>query len=228
VRLRSASILASVFVVATCGLVHELLAATLASYVLGNSVRQYALVIGLYLSAMGVGALLSRRVSTGLARWFVGVELALALVGGLSVPALHLLFGHLATFGPALYSVVFAIGVMVGTELPLLMRLLDDDLSFRELVSRSLLADHIGSLAAALLFPLALVPYVGLLRTGVLVGLCNAAVALWGAWFLRGSLGRASTPLRVAGVLVALTLAAAWRLSPLVEAHAERAMDAVG
>lgn len=225
---RSASILASVFVVATCGLLHELLAATLASYVLGNSVRQYALVIGLYLSSMGLGALASRRARDHLARWFVAIELAVALVGGLSVPGLYLVFGRLAWFAPSLYAVVVTIGALVGAELPLLMRLLDGELSFRDLVSRALLADHVGSLAAALLFPLLLVPALGLLRTGVLAGLCNAAVALWGAWFLRASLGRAARPLAAAGVVVVAVLAAAWWWSPALAAHAERAMDAVG
>ncbi len=49
----------NVLVVATCGLVYELLAGTLASYVLGDSVTQFSFVIGVYLSAMGVGAWLS-------------------------------------------------------------------------------------------------------------------------------------------------------------------------
>ena len=46
----------NVFVVAICGLIYELLAGTLGSYLLGDSVTQFSLVIGLYLSAMGAGA----------------------------------------------------------------------------------------------------------------------------------------------------------------------------
>ena len=52
----------NVFVVATCGLVYELLAGALGSYLLGDSVTQFSLVIGLYLSAMGAGAWLYRHV----------------------------------------------------------------------------------------------------------------------------------------------------------------------
>ena len=55
--------LASVFVVATCGLVYELLAGTLASYLLGDSVTQFSTVIGTYLFAMGIGSWLSRYVA---------------------------------------------------------------------------------------------------------------------------------------------------------------------
>ena len=60
--IRASALYLNVFVVAICGLVYELLAGTLGSYLLGDSVTQFSLVIGLYLSAMGVGAWLSRRV----------------------------------------------------------------------------------------------------------------------------------------------------------------------
>ena len=76
----------NVLIVATCGLVYELLAGTLASYVLGDSVTQFSLVIGIYLSALGVGAWLSRFVDQGLARCFIEVELGVALLGGVSAP----------------------------------------------------------------------------------------------------------------------------------------------
>src|ERR1043166_5318409 len=76
----------NVLIVATCGLVYELLAGTLASYVLGDSVTQFSLVIGVYLSAMGAGAWLSRFIDTGLARRFVDIELAVAVLGGFSAP----------------------------------------------------------------------------------------------------------------------------------------------
>ena len=82
----------NVLVVATCGLVYELLAGTLASYVLGDSVTQFSLIIGVYLSALGVGAWLSRFIDEGLARSFVEVELGVALVGGASAPLLFLSF----------------------------------------------------------------------------------------------------------------------------------------
>ena len=72
----------NVLVIATCGLIYELLAGTLASYLLGDSVRQFSLIIGGYLSALGVGAWLSRYIKEGLARCFIEVELGVAIVGG--------------------------------------------------------------------------------------------------------------------------------------------------
>src|SRR5258705_9148539 len=72
----------NVLIIATCGLVYELLAGTLASYVLGDSVTQFSLIIGIYLSALGAGAWLSRFIDKNLARCFIEVELAVAERGG--------------------------------------------------------------------------------------------------------------------------------------------------
>ncbi len=175
----------NVLIIATCGLIYELLAGTLASYVLGDSVTQFSLIIGIYLFALGVGAWLSRFIETGLARKFIDVELGVALLGGASAPLLFLSFGRLSYFHVILYGVVFAIGVLVGLELPLLMRILKDVLDFKELVSRVLTFDYIGALIASLLFPLFLVPKLGLVRTSLVFGLLNAGVGLWATWFMR-------------------------------------------
>jgi len=175
----------NVLIIATCGLVYELLAGTLASYVLGDSITQFSLIIGIYLFALGVGAWVSRFIETGLARKFIEVELAVALLGGASAPLLFLSFGRLGYFHVVLYGVVFAVGMLVGLELPLLMRILKDVLDFKELVSRVLTFDYVGALVASLLFPLFLVPKLGLVRTSLVFGLLNAGVGLWATWFMR-------------------------------------------
>ena len=60
---------------------------TIASYVLGDSVTQFSLIIGIYLFAMGVGSWLSRFIDRGLARRFVDIELAVAVLGVVVVKA---------------------------------------------------------------------------------------------------------------------------------------------
>ena len=209
-QIRASALYLNVFIVAICGLVYELLAGTLGSYLLGDSVTQFSLVIGLYLSAMGVGAWLSRRLETKLAERFLDIELAVAVVGGLSAPVLFLAFGSVAHFQVVLLGFVAAIGVLVGLELPLLMRLLEGQVAFKDLVSRVLTFDYIGALAAAVMVPLVLVPKLGLVRSSLAMGAANACVALWGTWLLREQLGRARTGLRIraiavlAGMLVAI------------------------
>lgn len=212
--IRASALYLNVFVVAICGLVYELLAGTLGSYLLGDSVTQFSLVIGLYLSAMGVGAWLSRRLDTDLARRFLDIELAVAIVGGLSAPVLFVAFGSLEHFQIVLLAFVFAIGVLVGLELPLLMRLLEGQIAFKDIVSRVLTFDYIGALAASLMFPLVLVPKVGLVRSSLVMGLANACVAMWGTWLLADRLGKkgvVAVRLRaifvIIGMIVALAVA---------------------
>ncbi|MBL7983740.1 MAG: polyamine aminopropyltransferase, partial [Flavobacteriales bacterium] len=83
----------TVFVIATCGLVYELIAGTVASYLLGDSVTQFSLVIGVYLFAMGMGSLASKYLERNLLTWFVRVEILVGFVGGISSTLLYLLFG---------------------------------------------------------------------------------------------------------------------------------------
>ena len=196
----------NVLIVATCGLIYELLAGTLASYVLGDSITQFSLIIGIYLFAMGVGSWLSRFIDKGLARRFVDIELAVAVLGGFSAPLLFLTFSRVSYFYLVLYFVVFAIGVFVGLEIPLLLRILKDEIEFKELVSRVLAFDYIGALVASILFPILFVPRLGLIRTSLIFGMLNAGVALWGTWMLRPLIKGRIIGLRVKAIVVMVLL----------------------
>src|ERR671926_531052 len=216
----------NVLIVATCGLIYELLAGTLASYVLGDSVTQFSLIIGIYLFAMGAGSWLSRFVEKDLARRFVEVELAVAVLGGASAPLLFLSFAHLSFFHVVLYGVVFLIGVMVGLEIPLLMRILKDQLDFKELVARVPAFDYAGALIASLLFPIFLVPKLGLVRTSLLFGFLNAGVGMWATWLMRPLIGGGVTRLRAQGAVVMALLAIAFIKADALTSLAEDAMFA--
>lgn len=204
------AVLGSVCAVGACGIVYELLAATAASYVLGNAVVPFSTVIGVYLAAMGLGALRSERVSAAVAARFIEVELALAAVGGALGPTL--LSGALPEgwFSPALYLGVAAAGALVGMELPLLVRLLSADLPFADRVGRAFFADYAGALVASVLFPRVLVPAMGLWRTGLGAAAVNALVAFGGTFALQKSLGRRRWGLR--GVSLALLGALLWAM----------------
>jgi spermidine synthase len=198
-------LLASVLLIATCGLIYELLAGTLASYVLGDSVTQFSTVIGVYLSAMGLGSHLSKYVDRKVARRFVEVELLVALVGGTSAPLLFLSFAHLSFFRVVLYGVVGTVGTLVGLEIPLLLRILKDRYEFKDLIAKVLAFDYIGGLVASLLFPIFLVPKLGIVRTSLLFGLLNAAVGLWSTHLLKEVLGN-TRALRAQAAVVFLVL----------------------
>src|SRR6202012_1807053 len=109
-------LLISVFIIATCGLIYELVAGTLASYLLGDSVFQFSTIIGSYLFAMGIGSYLSRFLNRRLIARFVEIELMVGLVGGFSSSVLFLAFAYTQDFRLVLYLVVILVGVLVGLE----------------------------------------------------------------------------------------------------------------
>lgn len=193
VRPAEVALLVSVFVVAACGLVYELAAGALASYLLGDSILQFSTVIGAYLFAMGIGSYLSRHFDRQLVAHFLRIELLVGLVGGLMPAALFALQTAAASsFRVALYGLVLVVGILVGLEIPLVMRILKrhfrERYALKDLVSQVLTFDYLGALAVSVAFPLVLVPSLGLVRTGAFFGLLNAAVAVWALWLFRGEL----------------------------------------
>ncbi len=171
-------LLLSVFVVATCGLIYELVAGTLASYLLGDSVTQFSTIIGVYLFSMGIGSYLSRFFNRNLVGWFIQIEILVGLVGGTSSSLLFLLFEQVASFRVLLYLLIGLTGTLVGLEIPLLMRILQGRFAFKDLVSQVFTFDYIGALLASIIFPLLLVPHLGLIKTSFFFGILNVAVAL--------------------------------------------------
>jgi spermidine synthase len=215
------ALLASVFVVAACGLVYELAAGALASYLLGDSVLQFSTVIGSYLFAMGIGSWLSRFFERQLPAHFLRIELLVALVGG-SLPALLFIANAYlpGAFRFLLYLLVLAVGTLVGLEIPLVMRILRRNVALKELVSQVLTFDYLGALAVSLAFPLVLVPQLGLIRTGLLFGLMNAAVAVWALGLFRDELRHFKAHALACGLTLALLLAGfagAERITTLAE-----------
>lgn len=197
----------SVFLIAACGLIYELVAGALASYLLGDSVTQFSTIIGSYLFAMGLGSALSRFINRGLVFRFVWIELLVGLVGGFSSSVLFLAFAYTQGFRLILYLVVVAIGILVGLEIPLLIRILKDRFLLRDVVAHVLTVDYLGALAASLIFPIVLVPELGLVRSALLFGLVNAAVALWSTFLFADQLA-VRAGLRVACVVVLAALGA--------------------
>jgi spermidine synthase len=203
------ALLASVFVVAACGLLYELAAGAIASYVLGDSVLQFSTIIGTYLFAMGVGSWLSRYIDRQLPAQFLRIELLVGLVGGLMPVVLFLCHAYAPQgFRVLLYGLVMVIGTLVGLEIPIVMRILKRNVQLKDLVSQVLTFDYLGALAVSVAFPLLLVPHLGLIRTGLLFGLLNALVALWALWLFRFELRALAAHVVSALAVIAVLFAA--------------------
>lgn len=201
-----ALLLLSVFVVATCGLIYELIAGTLASYLLGDSVTQFSTIIGAYLFSMGIGSWLSKYFEKNILSWFIQLEILVGIIGGTSSSILFLVFENIASFRIVLYALVGLTGILVGLEIPLLMRILKDRFEFKDLVSKVFTFDYIGALLASLIFPLLLIPHLGLVKTAYLIGILNVSVALLVCIVFRKEIRAASYLLSSAVISIFLLL----------------------
>lgn len=191
---------------AACGLIYELVAGAVSSYLLGDAVTQFSLVIGVFLSAMGLGSFLARFIHRRLLETFVEVEIWLGLVGGLSSLAMFAVSAYAGPVFPVFfYALCAVIGTLVGIEIPLLVRILREGGGLSAALSNVLALDYLGALAAAILFPFVVLPLVGLSRASVLFGLMNLAVAFAGIRLLPG---RRAFTLARAGVVTLLLLGA--------------------
>jgi spermidine synthase len=204
-------LLVSVFVIATCGLIYELIAGTLASYLLGDSITQFSTIIGCYLFAMGIGSWFSRYINKNLLGFFIKVEILVGLIGGCSAALLFILFEHVYSFRLLLYFVVAVIGILVGIEIPILLRILKDRFEFKDLVSKVFTFDYIGALFASILFPMVLVPYLGLVKSSFLFGIFNTMVAIWVLYAIKEEIpAKKLHKLSAITVLIALMLGFAY------------------
>ncbi|SCE68174.1 spermidine synthase [Micromonospora viridifaciens] len=209
-----AGVLLAVFVCAACGLVYELALVALGSYLIGDTVGQASIVLGVMVFAMGVGALVAKPLQPWAAVAFAAIELALALLGGLSVLGLYAAFAWLDLYGPALVGAAFVLGLLIGAEIPLLMVLLQRirEQSAGSAVADLFAADYVGALLGGLAFPFLLMPIFGQLKGALVVGAVNAVAGLaLVCTVFRADLGRRARLVLGAGsVAVALLLGYAW------------------
>lgn len=172
------TLLASVLVISICAIIYELLIASLSSYLLGNSVTQFSFTIGLFLSAMGLGSLLSRRIEGAEVRWFILIEIIIGIAGGFSAILLYAVFALSEVYYyTAMVGIILVIGVCSGLEIPLLTRLTARRSELSQALSDVLSVDYLGALVASLAFPLILLPQLGITVTALVMGLFNLAIA---------------------------------------------------
>ena len=186
-------------VLSACSLLYELLIAQTLTLIAGNMVIWYSLTVGIYLAAMGVGAILygSSFQSRDWGRLY-RVEIMLSVVGASSVILLNFahslyffleaqptteIIGTIVFFGFS-FLLTFLIGILTGMELPLLIRL-GNEVAGQNVTNRVLGWDYIGSLAGGVLFPLYMVPFLELHTIGFIIAALNLLVAFFILrWFL--------------------------------------------
>lgn len=184
-RTQVATLLTSVFIIAICGILYELLISTMSSYFQGSSILHFSLVIGLFLSFMGVGSYLSRFLRDDLLTWFVLFEIWLSLIGGSSAVLLYFAFSLTPYYYGVAFLLIACLGTLIGIEIPILTRIVRRYENLRDAMAKVLSFDYLGALIASVAFPLILLPSLGVMRTAFIIGLLNLSVAAMNAWFFR-------------------------------------------
>lgn len=201
-------LLFSIFVAGLCSIIYELLIATTGAYFLGDSITQFSLTIGVYMAAMGIGSYFSRFVpDKPLLAYFIGFELALALLGGLSVPLLYFSYAYGLPLQAISILLTTLIGILIGLEIPLLSRLMEKHYALKANLANVLSIDYFGALLATLLFPFLFLPWLGVFKTALSFGLMNLSIALLLLWYFIDHISpNRRKVLRLTLVLVSLIL----------------------
>lgn len=212
----------------TATLAVEVLWTRLFSQVLQNSVQTYALVLATFLLALSLGALVASTLARVRRTSPQGLLVGLLLASGAAVLASGPLFGlategvrtvgaglgwtaYLAAVAVTTLSVMLIPGVIIGTVLPYLLRLLEHDpRSPGELVGRLVAVNTVGAIAGSLVAGFVLLPMLGAARALALVAaaypLLAAAVLLSRGWAAPRPAAR-SVPRLAAGSAAAATAA---------------------
>lgn len=178
-KINANPLLLAIFIIAICGIIYELIIGSISSLLLGDSIKQFSITIGLYMSAMGYGSYLSKHFKKNLFTVFAGIELGIGMIGGLSGILLFSAYAFTKFYTLSMYLIIISIGILVGLEIPIITRIIENERNNLRITLANVLSfDYIGALIGSLAFPLLLLKNLGNVRTAYLVGLINIAVAI--------------------------------------------------
>lgn len=161
------------FATGAAAMATEYTLATLASYLQGNAILQWTVVISLMLFAMGVGSRFSRSLEDRLLDVYAATELALSLLCAVSALFCFWASSFIQPSGWAVYLMAFGIGFLIGLEIPLVARINDRFESLRMNISSVMEYDYYGALVGGALFAFVFLPVLGLTYTPMILGAAN-------------------------------------------------------
>lgn len=172
-------LLVTTLLISICSIIYELIISSISSYLQGDSITQFSITIGLYMTAMGIGSYLSKFIKEKLFNKFVFIELSVGILGGFSSLILFMANIYTDIYDLIMYALIIAIGIFVGLEIPILTRIIENNESnVRENLANIFTFDYIGGLIGSIVFPLILFPKLGFITTTLLIGTINIFVAL--------------------------------------------------
>lgn len=188
-KLRSNLLKLALFATGLSGIVAEYVLSTLATYFLGDSVFQWTMIVSIMLFSMGLGSRLSKKfVNSSLLKSFIYIEFSLSILSAFVSVFTYLASAFYGYVGFVIYLLCIIIGLLIGMEIPLVIRLNDEFEDLRVNVSSVMEKDYYGSLIGGIFFAFVGLPYLGLTYTPFILGTINFMVACGLFIMLRNSL----------------------------------------
>ncbi len=177
------------------------------------------------MTSMGIGTLISRFFKKNLIYWFILIELLIAIVGGLSVPILYYVYSIQFLYYPIMCILIMIIGTLIGLEIPLLTRIMEEYFQLRENISNVLSLDYLGAFLASLAFPFILLPLLGIFNTSLSTGLLNLLIGiLTFIWFKNKLTLKRRRMLKVQSGLILVLLIGCLLFSKEISMYLENSM----
>ncbi|UII20944.1 polyamine aminopropyltransferase [Fulvivirga ligni] len=175
---RSTLLKAAIFATGFSGVVAEYILSTLATYFLGDSIFQWVMIISLMLFSMGLGSRISKVFNQHLLKWFLLVEFALSLLVSFAPLLVYTMSAYSTSYESLIYILSIGIGMLIGMEVPLVVRINNEFEELKYNISGILENDYYGSLLGGVFFAFIGLPFLGLMYTPFVLGLVNLLVAL--------------------------------------------------
>jgi spermidine synthase len=171
----------SVFFSGMSSMMNEFNLSSISSMILGNANEQWAMTIGIMLLAMGVGGFTQRFLDDSkLMLKFMGVELLLSVMGSFAPIIIYGAYAFLPEhFTLIHYFCIFSIGFLVGFEVPLAIRIIEQ---YKPKLSDNLGfvfgSEYVGTFIGALIFASLILGYVAFTEASFMISGVNLIVAL--------------------------------------------------
>jgi len=163
------------------GLVNEYVLATITTYILGNSIEQFSIVIASMMLMMGISGFVQSRMSdNNLIYKFIGVEVVMALLGGFAPLAIYGAFAYFEyNFAVVHYFFVLSVGFLIGFEIPIVMRIINQQrISLKTNLAIVYAMDYVGAFVGAMIWVKLLLKFYPLTEISFIVAGFNFAIAL--------------------------------------------------
>ena len=175
----------ALFATGLSGIVAEYILSTLATYFLGDSIFQWAMILSVMLFSMGLGSRISANFTKNILEKFLWAEFLLSLLTSTAALCSYVLMGYTDYIAVFIYGFAIAIGLLIGMEIPLVTRVNEENEELRTNIAGVMENDYYGSLLGGLFFVFVGLPFLGLTHTPFVLGGINFLVAILVFWRLK-------------------------------------------